>query len=96
MSYADKIFIDNDNLQDIDLIIPPRDQAREAVVGCETWVADTNHRGEPMTMTLWPNGRGAINFGGGDSHWGDFVDGGLVLDDDGTLIRHDGSAVYKH
>lgn len=48
----------------------PTDQAEELVVGCESWTG-INANGHRYYMTIWPNGRGAICWGG-DSVWGDW------------------------
>lgn len=70
------------------------DQRDEFVPGCVTWgIIVASNRGQ---MTRWPNGRGAVAFGG-DSHWGDWETGCngepvLVLED-GTTYDEDGAEV---
>lgn len=60
------------------------------MVGCETWLID--YDGGTGRMTCWPNGRGAV-WWGGDSHWGHWTerDGEdvLVLDE----LRSDDNVV---
>ncbi len=70
------------------------DQAEELVPGCETWgiiYQPGNQRGQ---MTRWPNGRGAVCFGG-DSQWGDWVDDKLHIDDTGEVYDEDGELVSE-
>ncbi|GAA5514755.1 hypothetical protein Dcar01_03516 [Deinococcus carri] len=65
----------------------PLDQGTELETGCETWgiLYTGGQRGQ---MTRWPNGRGAVCFGG-DSEWGDW-DGEILTTDDGTRYNEDG------
>lgn len=63
------------------------DQRNELIVGCVTWgiIYEGGQRGQ---MTRWPNGRGAVAYGG-DSQWGDWESHNghnyLHLDDDGYV-----------
>lgn len=62
----------------------PGDQGRELQVGCITWQFDyvaSNIDGIIGVMTVWPCGRGAIEFGA-DSFWGewDYQDEELTTD----------------
>ena len=68
------------------------DQARELEVGCKTW--NIAYRGSCSgNFTVWPNGRGAVEFGG-DSVWGDWCDKYQILytdesDSDGLPVNFD-------
>lgn len=69
----------------------PGDQARELQVGCITWKFDyvaSNIEGIIGVMTIWPCGRGAIEFGGG-SLWGewDYQDEELTIDEGYSYSR---------
>lgn len=63
----------------------PCDMAAEIEVGCEHWTTETyNDAGYingSVDMCRWPNGRGAICYGG-NSHFGDWNGSVLVLDAD--------------
>ncbi len=65
------------------------DQARALEPGCETW-AITYGSGQRGQMTRWPNGRGAVCFGG-LSLWGDW-DGEVLRLDDGSRYDRNGNA----
>lgn len=65
----------------------PLDIRDELTIGAKYWDIDGGW------MALWPSGRGAVCFGG-DSSWGDWDQGYLLLDDpdpDGASIRYDGA-----
>jgi hypothetical protein len=67
----------------------PCDQYAEIVPGCVTW-GITHSGGRGGQMTVWPNGRGAVAWGG-NSRWGEWDEERrvLVLDetyDDGKAI----------
>lgn len=89
----DIIKIDESNISSVrEIMSAALDQAREAVIGCETWciVYGGGSRGQ---MTRWPNGRGAVCFGG-ESLWGEWTDGVLVLDEDGSRYDETGRLLY--
>lgn len=71
---ADNIDVARESCQAID-------QRKELIVGCRTWDTTTG------SMTVWPNGRAAVCFGG-DSVWGDWDDKSRTLktDDGGVII----------
>lgn len=70
----------------------PVDQALVWENGCETWPIFYSG-GQRGQMTVWPNGRGAVAWGG-DSQWGEWnattqtltLDDGVVVDAHGTAI----------
>jgi|ADGO01.1.fsa_nt_gi hypothetical protein len=70
------------------------DQLRELCVGAETWFIKTDQGSGRMSR--WPNGRGAVCFGG-DSLWGDWIerDGQqvLLLDEGGEVVDEQGQIV---
>lgn len=76
--------------------VSPLDMRDEVEPGCRFWTIEPSDEdgettGERWTMGVWPDGRGAICYGG-NSHWGDWseYDGELLLDDtddDGVRIR---------
>ena len=86
-----EITITADNLYGVKESLPG-DQSRELSIGCRTWgiVYEGGQRGQ---ITIWPNGRGAICFGG-DSVWGDWdnvckwlrTDDGRFFDADGKRL----------
>jgi hypothetical protein len=67
----DEITITSENLEDIREQVSTCDQARALIVGCRTWGIFYEPGRQRGQMTVWPNGRGAIDFGG-DSIWGDW------------------------
>ena len=89
----DVITIDTESdLEDAREEVSTVDQADLLVVGCQTWgvIQADGNRGQ---MTIWPNGRGAVCYGG-DSDWGDWDPEAETLtldatDDDGDVIRVD-------
>ena len=65
------------------------DQKRELEIGCEIW--HISGEGWTGSMCRWPGGRGAF-MAGGDSCWGEWDGGSLLLDDtdqDGRTITVD-------
>ena len=87
----ERITVTADNLETVRETMHGRDQAEELVVGCETWgilYQPGNQRGQ---MTVWPNGRAAIMLGG-NSAWGDWIDG-QMLTDDGELYDSAGELI---
>ena len=71
----------NERIETLIRVCPALDQAREleGIAGAETWTTDNGAQ-----MSRWPNGRGAIYFGG-DSLWGEWThDQRLVLDEPET------------
>lgn len=69
----------------------PYDQANELEVGCVTWAFEyqaSTMYGVLGRMTIWPSGRGAIEFGA-DSFWGkwDDEDEELTTDDGAVFNR---------
>jgi hypothetical protein len=88
------IFVTEENIGGMEAWMPP-DQMAELVPECITWgfLYGEGQRGQ---MTIWPNGRGAVEWGG-DSHWGQWDDDRMVLilddgvgivDKDGRMIDH--------
>jgi hypothetical protein len=74
-----KVKVTKENLEHVRETIGALDQRAELVAGCETW---TIPHGQ---MTVWPEDcRGAIAWGS-DSHWGDWFDGMLHLDNGDTF-----------
>ena len=74
----------------------PGDQAKEIEIGCRTWpiTYGGSCRGQ---MTVWPTGRGAVEFGG-DSIWGDWAEGEQRLytedyDEAGNCIVYDAAGM---
>lgn len=70
---------------------PPLDIRTELSVGSQYWDI------EGGWMARWPSHRGAIYFGG-DSSWGDYEQGYLVLDnpdDNGNPIKYNGDGVRR-
>lgn len=68
----------------------PSDQAAELEIGCVTWAFEYNASNFEVLgrMTIWPTGRGAIEFGS-DSFWGewDYQDEELTTDDGMVFSR---------
>jgi hypothetical protein len=65
------------------------DQLAELEIGCEIW--HISGEGWSGSMCRWPGGRGAF-MAGGDSCWGEWDGGSLLLDDtdqDGRMITVD-------
>jgi len=65
------------------------DQLAELEIGCEIW--HISGEGWSGSMCRWPGGRGAF-MAGGDSCWGEWDGGSLLLDDtdqDGKMITVD-------
>lgn len=65
--------VTEENINDVRLTMSANDQRDALEPGC--WTAGIYYQpaGQRGQITRWPNGRGAICFGG-DSHWGDWVD----------------------
>ncbi len=91
-----------DNIDMVKTTMAACDQEGQLIPGCETWgiiYQPGNQRGQ---MTRWPNGRGAVDFGG-DSAWGDWKGELLLLDErdeneqdvyydeDGDRVNEDGT-----
>lgn len=75
-----------DNLEQMMRLVPC-DIADELIPGCEIWYERSND-GTIVDLARWPDGRGAICFGG-NSTWGDWRgnwdgDGYLECDDGGV------------
>lgn len=88
----DCITVTAENLESVKDEMSCVDQSTELAIGCLTWgiyYAGQN-RGQ---MTVWPDGRGAVEFGG-PSLWGDWdsktetltTDDGEVYDSGGSLV----------
>lgn len=77
--------VTSDNLKDAQEDCRPLDIRAELIAGCKYWDIDGGW------MALWPNGRGAVCFGG-DSTWGDWERGLLSIDDPypESCINYDG------
>lgn len=71
------------------------DQRMELVPGCVTWAIEYGE-GQRGQMTIWPDGRGAVMWGG-DSRWGVWdhelevlvLDDGLTVDEYGQELSED-------
>lgn len=68
----------------------PVDQAREWEPDCQTWPI-YYAGGQRGQMTVWPNGRGAVSWGG-DSAWGEW-DGATLVLDSGERVNSDGQVM---
>lgn len=86
----DHIVVTASNIEATRETIGTRDQAKRLEPGCETWgiIYDGGQRGQ---MTRWPNGRGAVAFGG-DSEWGDWTRSPKVPANEMVLLTDDGYA----
>ena len=71
--------VTEDNIEQVRRDMAAPDQARELEIGCTTWgfLRADGQRGQ---LTRWPNGRGAVCWGG-NSHWGIWRGRRLTLDD---------------
>ncbi len=73
----------------------PCDQASELCVGCHTWpiyLWPGNQRGQ---ITVWPNDRAGICFGG-DTIWGFYRDAtNSILADDGAEYSSEGEMIQE-
>lgn len=82
--------ITRDNIDSLEVAV--NDQRDELEDGCQTW-AITYGGGQRGDMTVWPNGRGAVSWGG-DSVWGDWdYDNNILHLDDGGRVDIDGNAL---
>lgn len=82
-----------DNIDSIRETMAAIDQADELIPGCETW--GILHGGNRGQMTIWPNTRGAVSYGG-NSIWGDWDKGTETLTiDDGGRVSMDGRSVTE-
>lgn len=69
------------------------DQADQLVPGCETWLIPYQPGNQYGQMSRWPDGRGAVAFGG-DSAWGDWDDRGILITDEGAGFNERGEWIY--
>ena len=82
----DKITVTAQNIDEVREELPC-DQAAELEIGCETWgFAHSCGRGQ---ITVWPNGRAAIEHGG-DSVWADWDGNALTADDNDAAYDANG------
>lgn len=82
-----------DNIDSIRETMAAIDQADELIPGCETW--GILHGGNRGQITIWPNGRGAVSYGG-DSLWGEYdQDTETLTLDDGGRVSRDGASVIN-
>jgi len=84
MMIADTYYeVTPDNLELVRENVPAIDQAERLEPGCETWgiIYRGGQRGQ---MTRWPDGRGAVCWGG-DSDWGEWLGDDLHLDNGGIV-----------
>lgn len=92
MSHATRTTLTVTNIERIKALMPI-DQAAEAVVRCETWSFYYQPGNQAGQFTVWPNGRGAVFFGG-NSLWGDWDDNHNVLHlDNGGQVDAQGRVI---
>lgn len=88
--YANRTLVTAENIGEAKETLNAADQSKELEIGCEIWLIQ--HSGSIKGyFTAWPNGRGAVEFGG-DSVWGDLVGEKLYTEDfneDGNRIIYD-------
>jgi hypothetical protein len=78
-----KTLVTHENLEKVQETMGALDQRAELVAGCETWPIQGGQ------MTIWPEAsRGAIAWNA-DSHWGDWSNGKLYLDN-GDIYNAEG------
>ena len=92
----ERITVTEANLEWVKTSMAAGDQASELVIGCETWGIIYQPGGQRGQMTRWPDGRGAVAFGG-DSQWGEWFGNILVLDESdpegNILVLDEGEAI---